>query len=301
MELDLKTLQELVDALPQALANDLQQDLSKYFDRCGLYYRIFSRCKSGESASRKIEFKGYPENGKKMQDLIGVRAALYFRDDVDMCVQMINNLYDVVETVQDREASDTFRPVRLNMVCKLPDKIVDEIDSRIWDFPIDPTFEIQVRTMFSEGWHEVEHDLRYKNKKDWLPHEELDRTLNGIFATLETCDWVILQILEQLSYQKYKAHDWEAMLRSHFRLRVGNSELRPEMMELFTKNQEIAKGIYRADRRELLLYRSHKDTYPLPVNLNNIVYLINALFIKDEDILRITPDVLRRQIAVYTT
>lgn len=188
----------------------------------------------------------------------------------------------------------------MNLVCKLPDKIVEEIDSKIWDFPIDQTFEIQVRTMFSEGWHEVEHDLRYKNKKDWQSHKELDRNLNGIFATLETCDWVILQILEQLSYQKYKAHDWEAMLRSRFRLRVGNSRLRPEIVELFTKNQEIAKGIYRADRRELLLYLSRKDTFPLPINLNNIVYLVNSLFLKDEKILEITPDILSKQIATYT-
>ena len=45
---------------------------------------------------------------------------------------------------------------------------------------IEPTFKIQIRTVFSEGWHEVEHDLRYKCKDDWEGCELYSHTLNGI-------------------------------------------------------------------------------------------------------------------------
>lgn len=32
---------------------------------------------------------------------------------------------------------------------------------------IDDTFEIQIKTMFFEGWHEIEHDMRYKGEELW--------------------------------------------------------------------------------------------------------------------------------------
>ncbi|MBK7959276.1 MAG: hypothetical protein IPK03_14995 [Bacteroidetes bacterium] len=28
---------------------------------------------------------------------------------------------------------------------------------------VDSTFEVQLRTILSEGWHEIDHDLRYKS------------------------------------------------------------------------------------------------------------------------------------------
>lgn len=44
----------------------------------------------------------------------------------------------------------------------------------------DATYEIQFRTTLSEGWHEIDHALRYKCKTDWDKHEDEERAFNGI-------------------------------------------------------------------------------------------------------------------------
>lgn len=50
-------------------------------DKAGMYYRIFSRVKSEESINKKLIEKAssYRENGKKMQDIIGIRIIFIFR------------------------------------------------------------------------------------------------------------------------------------------------------------------------------------------------------------------------------
>lgn len=299
MKMPLSEIQRLIDTIPPALVATLQRQLSSYLDKCGLYYRIFARCKSGFSAADKIVEKEYGKTGKKMQDLLGVRVALYFKDDIDICVSIIEQNLHVREKVQDTVKEDEFHPVRLNLVCDMPEQISELIDDGIWDHPVDKTFEIQVRTIFSEGWHEVEHDLRYKNKKDWDSFADLSRSFNGILAVLETCDWGILKIVDDLSYQQYKKRDWEAMLRSHFRLRLDSNKLDPPIAALLDADTELAKKFFRVNRRDLLLFLSHKEIQSFPKNINNMVYISNALTIQNEQLTEFTPELIKVCVRKY--
>ena len=179
--------------LPSRPMNDLISGLEMYLQKAGLYFRIFGRINSSASIAEKIKRKGYCKSGNHMQDLIGIRIALYFSDDVSLCQKIIEKYYTVDNISKTDIEPDKFSPERLNLVCHMPDDVADQFDSFLWDeYPIDRTFEIQIRTIFSEGWHEVEHDIRYKSLADWKEHPELSRNLNGVFATLETCDWAIL-------------------------------------------------------------------------------------------------------------
>ena len=153
--------------------------------------------------------------------------------------------------------------------------------------------------IFSEGWHEVDHDLRYKNKQDWDGFADLSRSFNGILAVLETCDWGILKIVDNLSYQKYKERDWESMLRSHFRLHLDNCKLDSKIKNLLDTNASLAKRLFRTNRRDLLLFLSNKSVQRFPKNINNIVYITNALTIQDERLMEITPEILRKQVENY--
>lgn len=298
MAIDKEGLKQQIEAIPQSIAHELERELAKHFDKCGLFYRVFSRCKSAISTVNKITEKEekYQREGKKMQDLIGIRIVLYFKDDIDLCVSIIEHNYSIIEVVRDEEKSDTFRPMRLNIVCHMADNIRLQFAPEIWSFPIDTTFEIQIRTIFSEGWHEVEHDLHYKHKSDWEPHIELLRNLNGIFATLETCDWAILNVLDQLAYQKYKSKDWEAMLRNHLRIRMDNTGLSDEIKLIFDSNQLLAKDFFRVDRKTLLLYLSNPHLRSFPKNLNNMVFLTNELIINNSDLSNITPQIIKDHI-----
>ena len=303
MAVDRERLKRQVEAIPQTIAHELERELAKHFDKCGLFYRVFSRCKSAMSTVDKISEKEeeYRCKGKKMQDIIGVRVVLYFKDDVDLCISIIENNYSIIEIVRDEEKSDIFRPMRLNIVCHMPDNIRQQFESEIWSFPIDSTFEMQIRTIFSEGWHEVEHDLRYKHKADWNPHIELSRNLNGIFATLETCDWAILNILDQLAYQKYKVKDWEAMLRNHLRIRMDNTRLSEEIKAIFDSNQILAKDFFRVDRKTLLLYLSNPYLRNFTKKLNNVVFLTNELIINNSSLSSIAPRLIKDHIESIRT
>lgn len=124
--------------------------------------------------------------------------------------------------------------MRLNYICRLPADIKDLFSPVFFErCPIDDTFELQIRTVFSEGWHEIEHDLRYKCKEDWDDEDELWRTMNGIFATLETCDWSILALFDQLTYKMYMASNWEGMLRNKYRIRFATGSLCDDIKKCF--------------------------------------------------------------------
>lgn len=78
---------------------------------------------------------------------------------------------------------------------------------------MDNTFELQLRTILSEGWHEIDHSLRYKSQADWLDYPENERLLNGIYASLETNDIALKNLFNELSYKHFKNRNWEGLIK----------------------------------------------------------------------------------------
>ncbi|MCL2357979.1 MAG: hypothetical protein FWC70_12645 [Defluviitaleaceae bacterium] len=272
---------ELLDALRPSLFREVDEQVEKCLNRAGLFFRVFSRVKSSPSSIGKIEKKNYCDN-KKMQDLYGIRIALYFRDDVEICQQLICNTFKIVgPPVIDSSDSITFQPTRINYVCALPTIVTEGLDKELWKLPIDKTFEIQVRTIFSEGWHEVEHDLRYKAASDWDGHDDLARSLNGILGTLETCDWAINQLFQTLAHHKYKEKNWEAMLRNLLRIRIVNPVI-SENIQAALECSEFAKKLFRINRMKFLLSLGNHSLGNIPKTSNNLVYIANELYIKNK-------------------
>ena len=168
--------------IPPAVENELRREVEEIVSRTGIYARIFSRIKTVSSIKHKFSIKEYNEQ-KKMQDLFGIRMVLYFKDDIDVCRELIQRSFSVVDISEDHDTATVFKPKRLNMVCELPPDIISLIDSKaLEEHFIDTTFEIQLRTVFSEGWHEIEHDLRYKRKDEWNDDQIALRILNGIYS-----------------------------------------------------------------------------------------------------------------------
>ena len=71
--------------VPAIVEQDLKRIISDRLERCGLYYRCFSRIKTASSMAHKFALKDYGAENKKLQDLVGVRINLYFDDDVEIC------------------------------------------------------------------------------------------------------------------------------------------------------------------------------------------------------------------------
>ncbi|WP_201799154.1 hypothetical protein [Pseudomonas mediterranea] len=223
-----------------------------------------------------------------------MRVALYFPDDQAVAMDVLKNSfnYDEHSSTIDTPNGSVFTANRCNLIFKLPPEISENstlLDS--YDV-LDDTFEVQIRTVLSEGWHEVEHDLRYKCQDDWSGYSDLGRALNGIFATLETSDWGMMKLFETLAYRHYKAGEWSQMIRTKFRLR-SESDLSKEVVDKLRLYPETGKKIFRINR-EIFLSRIIKNKIELPINADNIIYIGNYLYAGNTAILDITPQRILR-------
>jgi ppGpp synthetase/RelA/SpoT-type nucleotidyltranferase len=307
-----------------AVRSSIEGRLKYYLDRAGMYYRIFSRSKTEESIKRKIEAKGddYRRDGKKMQDLIGVRVVFYFQDDVttfhnklktmpgydpknesnstkelEELSEVISNMDDDAKQVSKKLKKllpfydKVFMPERLNIVMAMDDKeksLVElELESH-HDYDtslVDYTYEVQLRTVLSEGWHEVEHDLRYKTKDEawWEYCGEESRMLNGLYASLETSESSLSRMIEEIAYKNYQKHSWDAMIRFHFRRRTSGSKLSEPICSLLDSDERLAKILLNVKREELVKWLW--DIIPLtPITTDILFFLINRKCINRDDI-----------------
>lgn len=276
--------------IPSSVAKEIVSLISLKLDKIGVMYRIFSRVKDVSSLNKKIESDDKYINGKaKIQDLVGIRVVLYFPDDIELVHDVISSSY--AESKKDTSIDDldanTFKPVRYNLVYSLLDELNYNIPGPNGAV-VDSTFELQIRTVFSEGWHEVEHDLRYKYQDDWISSPGESRKLNGVYAALETSEWTMVQLLEEVAYKHYKNKSWEAMFRQKLRLRMRGFKLGENLTQIFDNDIELAKKFFRIDRLSLI-GELYKREYSYPLELSNIVLFCNAVFIKNEVIISITP------------
>lgn len=276
------------------IKNKILRDLDEKLQKAGLYYRIFSRTKSYYSIRAKLEKKkeDYIKESKKMQDILGIRIVMYFFEDVNIIYQILKQQSNYLEESIDTPQTNIFEPVRLNLIFRLPDEetkiLYDTLNlSTQKDFAalIDNTYEIQLRTVLSEGWHEVEHDLRYKCKDElwWHYCGDDSRMLNGLYATLETAERAMSHLFRNIAYKNYKKQDWSAMIRNHFCIRLTSNRLDPFLEEIFNQNKELPKMILRINRQEFII-NIFKIPIAYPLNMNNLILFANRCFIHNDEL-----------------
>lgn len=262
---------------------NLVKDIENCISKLGIMFRIFYREKTKSSLVKKLEKEpGKYGAEKKIQDLIGVRIALYFVDDIAVARKALEERFHYVpiDSEVDEPKSETFKAVRCNLIFKLPDHFdfsnsLDEDHVAL----VDNTFEVQIRTILSEGWHEIDHDLRYKRKDDWIGFDRENRALNGVYATLETSEWTLLKLFEELAYKHYKSGNVSAMLNNKFRVRLKESSLDKELIAYIESNQNLIKRIYRFDRIRLLECISARPY--MPISMSNLIFIMNLDTIND--------------------
>lgn len=281
----------------------IEHNIKRYIEnklgRTGLLYRIYSRIKEKESIEEKIERKGYKTNGKLIQDIIGVRVMTYFSEDIDVLIDYFTTIFDVISLEHDYPDQNQFNPVRINLVCRMQGDYLAEFNAWKEEYSnsfqyIDSTFEIQIRTTLSEGWHEIDHTLRYKCKSEWNTLDEESRLLNGIHATLETSDRTLFMLFEDIAHQHYKNKNWTGMLRNKFRLRFDIGELSPAITQILDENDDIGKYLYEVDRNTVITHIIANDIN-MDITFDNTVFLCNHLFIKNEKLSKLIPDYLKKE------
>jgi ppGpp synthetase/RelA/SpoT-type nucleotidyltranferase len=277
------------------LSSEISDSIEEPLIRMGMVYRVFYRNKTDDSISKKQIDKNYSlkEGGTKMQDLIGIRITLYFADDIELVRETLKTKFDFLDETVDKTESTQFKPTRVNLIFNLNTNQTRELKDTIFKkYPyIDNTFEVQLRTVLSEGWHEIDHDLRYKCRSDWEGHTDLERVFNGVFAGLETSDWSNLMVFEKLSYRHYKDAKWEAMFRTKFRVRLIDSVLDDKLKTILDDDKTLGKSLFRVDRHQFLKEIISREI-KIPFTISNIVFLCNCFYMRDDKILSITPNIL---------
>lgn len=292
----------------------IQDEILSEIDRIGIHCRVHARIKERDSLKDKIESKEtqngkgyYSKDGKKVQDFCGFRITTYFIEDVKLLWDIFERKYEKVGEANDRidkENFKVFEPVHKNMICRMNEtdsNTLNELKLATSDdefLLIDNTFEIQFRTTLSEGWHEIDHALRYKCKSDWEDFIEAERMLNGIYATLETSDNALKSLFEDLSYQHYKKHSWEAMLRTKFRLKFIKEHLDYDICEILNQNNDLAKSIFRIDRENVITKIALSKLH-IPLSFSNLVYLLNYIELKNPEIENLQPQNIKSDLETY--
>ena len=281
------------------IATQLTSEISNSLSKCGLMFRIFSRVKTENSIRRKLEVK-YAKENVKLQDMIGIRIVVYFQDDVE-ALALYYSVGDVVKKSIDEFDSSTFRPQRLNITSRIPQELVDDFQAALpenFKDRIEPTYEIQIRTVFSEGWHEVEHDLRYKCKDDWKGCESYSRTLNGLIATLETAEWNMKAIFADLARHNFSHSNYTAMLRNKFHLKFKAESLSESLTSYLNSNRNIAESALNVDRL-IVIYTllTHKADFDL--TYDNLFFLINRIEMMDFNLIEMEPEDTKQMLDAF--
>ena len=250
-----------------------------------------------------------------MQDIIGVRIVLYFMDDVDILNDFLHQqprFLDDSTSLEDLRKAQMldhqienlsekmFMPTRLNLIFRMENKHGEmlqrqlELDKNIDSSLIDDTYEIQIRTVLSEGWHEVEHDLRYKSKDEqwWSECEDESRMLNGIYATLETSERALQQIFSSIAYKNYKSKEWSAMMRNHLRIHTQDVCLSPSILKVLNGDVELAKAIFRVPRNKILDFLLNLKK-PFPLKMDNLLFLVNRLSCNNKTIIELESEPIK--------
>ena len=274
----------------ERIAAQLTSDISESLSRCGLMFRIFSRVKTESSIRHKLEVK-YASKKTMIQDMIGMRIVVYFQDDVDV-LALYYSIGDVVKKSIDEFDSSTFRPQRLNITSRIPAEMTEEFYAALpeqFRDCVEPTYEIQIRTVFSEGWHEVEHDLRYKCKEDWEGCESYSRALNGVIATLETAEWNMKSLFADMARHNFRHSNYTAMLRNKFHLRFKSEALSENLNIYLNEHRHLAEDLLNADRL-IVVYTmlTHKADFSL--TYDNLLFLINRIEMMDFDLMAMEPE-----------
>lgn len=300
----MKGVEELSELLKsdeiKSLGGEIGKSIQDKLIKSGIYFHIFSRVKEAGSIWHKLEWKQeeYLQQNKKMQDIVGIRIVLYYMDDIAICKEMLKSTYSIIEkdSHEDKPKVNEFNPIRMNYVCRIPEEFLIRFPVKLWeDYQIDKTFEVQIRTTFSEGWHEVDHEVRYKHKEAWEQNYEFSRELNGIYATLEVCDRNMVNLLERLAYRNYKNMEIESMIRHKFRLRFENPTISVSLRELLQKNVDLVKKIYRSKREEPIRFFASDLSDGIALTVDNLIFVCNELCLGRKELEDRTPMIIRKR------
>jgi putative GTP pyrophosphokinase len=161
--------QIILEPLAARLVAHLQDNLQgiERIDRVGARAKGLDRFVA--KAAKALEDGGakYEHPFEQIQDLVGARIVVFYKQDVDVVAEMVERYYRRIERkdlIPESEAE--FGYFGKHFILAVPQDVVDDGADR------DKTpkfFELQVKTLFQHAWSEANHDLAYKPGEPLTP------------------------------------------------------------------------------------------------------------------------------------
>lgn len=171
----------------------IAQKLRRNLDRAEVRYSIRYRVKSLESFLEKRSRSSYAA-GSKIKDLLGLRIAVPFLEDIEVVVDAIGRSFEVLEIERKAEqlSAREFAYDSVHIIAA-----IEKVEAG--PFPpgsLPAICEIQVRTILQDAWAEIEHELVYKRDFD-VPDESMKKKLAALNASLALSDMIFQEVRDR--------------------------------------------------------------------------------------------------------
>lgn len=198
----LETQFKMIQPICVQYSEEITRQLSKLISEANvkLAFPIQFRAKTWESFVNKLNQGRFAISSSilEMQDLVGFRIILLFKQDVDKVSEVIKKSFKVIN---EYNTEDKLQDNQFGYVSK---HIITELNDEWLKLPTMQSFkgikcEVQVRTLSQHSWAEVSHIFQYKDETN-VP-KPLKRSISRISALLETVDLEFERLLnERLIY-----------------------------------------------------------------------------------------------------
>ena len=201
----------------EKVKRNIHKQLETKLNDSGVMALVTSRVKDAGRLKEKLVVRDLDKKYQTKEDiysdivdLIGLRVALYFPNDINRVESLIKSEFSVTKTKtfpENRTPNSTYKnrfegySARHYRICYVQEGKQYRI-------------EIQVASLLMHAWAEVEHDLSYKQKKGIVSFDEYEALdeINGLVIAGE----ISLQRLQRLSELRMKSE--KEVFSNHYQL-----------------------------------------------------------------------------------
>jgi putative GTP pyrophosphokinase len=191
----------LINEKMRSIASKIESNLLEIFSEVSHIDKIGCRVKAEESfLAKAMKLKDgkrkYQIPLKEIQDIIGARIVVYYKNNMDSIIELIKKYFHFVEETKIiPDDVMKFGYEGLHFICFIPSTIYSSHNGN----PLIPNFfELQIKTLYQHAWSQAEHGLGYKPDKP-LSYEE-ERKLAFLAAQSWGADMILKELVEGPGY-----------------------------------------------------------------------------------------------------